>query len=83
MNDELITIIAFVVVVFGIGWYFWPKTRVVEPKLDPVPEPAPAPVVEEVVEAPVVEAVVEAPVVEAVVEAPVAEEVVEETPKAE
>jgi len=41
MNDELITIIAFVVVVFGIGWYFWPKQKIEEPKLDPVPEPAP------------------------------------------
>ena len=82
MNDELITIIAFVVIALGIGWHFWPKQKIEEPKLDPVPEPAPAPVVEEVKPAPVAslepivapEPVVEtpAPAPEPVVEAPVA-----------
>jgi hypothetical protein len=81
MNDELITIIAFVVIALGIGWYMWPKQKVEEPKLDPIPEPAPAPVVEEVKPAPVAslepvvvpEPVVEtpAPAPEPVVEAPV------------
>jgi len=79
MNDELITIIAFVVVVFGIGWYFWPKQKIEESKLDPVPESAP---VAEIKPAPVAslepivapEPVVEtpAPAPEPVVEAPVA-----------
>ena len=87
MNDELITIIAFVVIALGIGWYMWPKTRVEEPKLDPIPEPAPAPVVEEVKPAPVASlepVVVPEPVVETPAPAPepVKVEAPVDTPKA-
>lgn len=53
MSEESFTIFVtvFVLVVFAIGWYFWPKNKIEKLNQDSVPETAP--IVEEVKPTPV------------------------------